>query len=153
MNTSFEETLARGTAGEDLVYTWLKQSHAYVQDMRYQTHAKGTGPRLDGLAGSVIMPDFVVYDRYKGKNAIDVKTKSAVYPVNGKLCFTVDDYKFRDYMQCVGLMNLDKLLFLFVYQGDFYIYESSEHIGLYRFGNAYGKQAYLFEYNTAKIRR
>lgn len=149
----FEKSLAVGTAAEDLVYDWLKTNYAFVQDARYQTRdKKGKGPRLEGLGGSVILPDFIVYDAFKGKLAMDVKYKSSVYPINGKKYFTVDDYKFKDYLRCVQLMNLDDIVFLFVFEGRFYLYKSSEHQGTHRFDNTYGKCAYLFEYDKSKIR-
>ncbi len=149
---TFEKTLAIGTKAEDRVYVWLKQTYSYVQDMRYQTRDKNAGPRLEGAGGSIILPDFAVYDRFRGKKAIDVKHKSSVYTIMGKKYFTVDGYKFRDYLRAVELMNLDGLLLLFVY-GDEYIYEGTEHSGTYRFDNTYGKEAYLFEYDKRNIRR
>ena len=47
--------------------------------MRYQTHDKGTGPRLEGTSGSVILPDFAFYDKFKGKCLLDVKHKTKNY--------------------------------------------------------------------------
>jgi len=148
----FEKSLAIGTKAEDKVYVWLKQTYAYVQDMRYQTRDKGTGPRLEGAAGSIILPDFAVYDRFRGKRLLDVKAKSSVYTISGKSYFTVDDYKFQDYLKCVELMNLDGLLLLFVYGDKFYIYDAEDHKGIHKFDNNYGKSAYLFEYDKDKIR-
>ena len=148
----FEKSLAIGTAAEDIVYEWLKMNYAFVQDCRYQTRDKGKGPRLDGLSGSLVLPDFIVYDRYKGKFAIDVKFKSSIYPINGKKYFTVDDYKFRDYCQCVQLMNLDKMSVLFVHEDKFYMYDSTENKGIHRFDNTFGKAAYLFEHDASKIK-
>jgi hypothetical protein len=152
-DAEFEATLAAGTAAEDRVYAWLKLRYSFVQDMRYQTHGKGTGPRLEGESGHVILPDFAIYDRFKGRKLIDVKAKTSVYPVNGKMYFTVDDYKFRDYLRCVELMNADDLMLIFVYDDKLYFYDSADHSGTITFNNKYGKTAYLFEHDEARIKR
>lgn len=149
----FKETLAKGTVAEDRVYAWLKSTYAFVQDLRYQTHDKGTGPRLEGVSGHVILPDFAIYDRFKGRHLIDVKAKTSIYPFNGKMYFTVDDYKFRDYLRCVDLLNADGLMLVFVYNDKLYFYDSSEHSGVVTFNNMYGKSAYLFEHDETKIKR
>ena len=60
---NFQEKLEMGTAGEDIVYPWLKQNNSLVQDMRYQKHEKGTGPRLEGTDGNVVLPDFGVWNK------------------------------------------------------------------------------------------
>ncbi len=151
MQNDFEKALGIGIAAENDVYEWLKNNYAFVQDSRYQTRDKGTGPRLSGLGGSVIIPDFIVYDAFEGKFALDVKFKTSIYPINGKKYFTVDDYKFRDYLRCMQLMNLDKMVFLFVYNNRYYMYKSDENNGVHRFDNTYGKGAYLFEHNEDKI--
>lgn len=151
-DNDFEKSLAVGTAAEDIVYEWLKTNYAFVQDARYQTRDKGKGPRLEGLGGSIVIPDFIVYDAYKGKMAIDVKFKTSVYPINGKKYFTVDDYKFRDYLRCTQLMNLDGMLFLFVHDNKFFVYNSDENEGIHRFDNTFGKGAFLFEYDTSKVK-
>jgi hypothetical protein len=120
--------------------------------MRYQTRDKNTGPRLEGMGGSVILPDFAVYDRFRGKHLLDIKAKSSVYTISGKSYFTVDDYKLHDYLRCVYLMNMDGLLLLFVYGDKFYIYDAKDNTGQHQFNNHYGKKAYLFEYDRSKIR-
>lgn len=152
-DVDFEKNLAAGTKAEDEVYAWLKSTYGFVQDMRFQTREKGTGPRLEGMGGSIILPDFAVYDGFRGKKLLDVKAKSSVYKINGKDYFTVDDYKFRDYLRCVDLMKLEGLLLLFVFNQKFYIYEAEENKGTHTFDNNYGKQAILFEYDKSKIRR
>ena len=78
----FEKALAVGTAAEDYVYDWLKKNYSYVQDNRYQTREKGTGPRLQGKERSVILPDFVIYDKFRGAHAVDVKLKTSAYKIN-----------------------------------------------------------------------
>lgn len=148
----FQETLAIGTAGEDTVYEWLKANYSLVQDVRYQTHNKGTGPRLAGKEGSIILPDFVVYDKFKGCFSVDVKVKTSVYKINGKKYFTVDDYKFRDYLKCNEIMNLDYLMLIFIIENRFHLYTDTEHKGTHIFNNNYGKAAYLFEYDKSKVR-
>ena len=99
MNNNFQEKLAIGTAGEDIVYPWLKANNSLVQDMRYQKHEKGSGPRLEGTEGYFVLPDFAVWNKNpnKGNFLVDVKVKDSIYPVNGKMCFTVDK-KFEDYL-------------------------------------------------------
>lgn len=149
----FAETLARGTAGEDRAYTWLRMNYSFVQDMRYQKHEKGSGPRLEGTSGNVILPDFSVVDPYKGSWAIDVKTKSSIYAVNGVECFTVDDYKFRDYVRYAELYRHDGLLLLFIYKDEFYLYNSKDTIGVTSFNNGYGRNAYLFKHDRTKIKK
>ena len=142
----FQENLRIGTEAEDMVYTWLKLHHAYVQDMRYQTHDKGSGPRLEGKLGSIILPDFAFYDRYKGKYLLDVKYKTKDF-------FTVDDYKMHDYLKAVNLLGMDGLQLVFVYENEKYFYDSSEKIGPLKFNNAYGKAAYKFEFDRSKIKK
>ena len=39
-NEVFQEKLAIGTAGEDLVYPWLVKNNSFVIDFRYQKHEK-----------------------------------------------------------------------------------------------------------------
>lgn len=151
----FQETLARGIEAENYVYDWLKMNFGLVQDSRYQNLAnKNSGPRLEGLAGSIILPDFIVYDQYKGNFAVDVKNKSAIYPVLGKKYFTVDAYKFEHYRRCVQIMKLDYLVVVFKFDGDLYWYESRDILPpKHTFGNVYGDSAYLFEFDAARIRR
>jgi hypothetical protein len=142
----FQEKLRLGTLAEDKVYSYLRMNYSCVQDMRYQKHEKGSGPRLEGTIGSLILPDFAYYDRYKGKGLLDVKHKAKNY-------FTVDDYKFRDYIECVGIMNLDHLTLVFVYEDEMYFYDGTEATGPKIFNNGYGKAAFVFEYDKKKIRK
>jgi hypothetical protein len=142
----FQENLRLGTAAEDKVYSYLRMNYSFIQDMRYQKHEKGTGPRLEGTTGSLILPDFAFYDRYKGKGLLDVKYKASKF-------FTVDDYKYRDYLECTGIMNLATLLLVFVYEDEMYFYDSNEATGPRTFNNSYGKAAYVFEYNRSKIKK
>ena len=151
----FQETLARGIEAENYVYEWLKMNFGGVQDSRYQNVAgKNTGPRIEGLAGSVILPDFIVYDQYKGRFAVDVKDKSSVYPVDGKKYFTVDAYKFDHYRRCVQIMGLDYLVLIFRFEGKLYWYDCRDiSPKKHTFGNVYGDSAYLFEFDESKIKR
>lgn len=142
----FQENLRLGTAAEDKVYSYLRMNYSFVQDMRYQKHEKGTGPRLEGVSGSLILPDFGYYDRFKGKGLLDVKYKRQSF-------FTVDDYKLRDYLECAGILNLDKLTLVFVYEDEMYFYDSSEATGPKVFNNSFGKSAYVFEFDKSKIRK
>jgi hypothetical protein len=142
----FQENLRLGTLAEDKVYSYLRMNYSCVQDMRYQKHEKGTGPRLEGTIGSLILPDFAYYDRYKGKGLLDVKYKASNF-------FTVDDYKFRNYQECVGIMNLESLILVFVYEDEMYFYDSKEATGPRVFNNEHGKSAYIFNVDRSKIRK
>jgi hypothetical protein len=142
----FQENLRLGIAAEDKVYSYLRMNCSLVQDMRYQTHDKGTGPRLEGTSGTVILPDFAYYDRFKGRWLLDVKHKT-------KSFFTVDDYKFRDYKRCVELMGCVGLILVFVYEDEMYFYDSSEATGPRVFNNEFGNAAYVFNVDRTKIKR
>ena len=142
----FQENLRLGTEAEDKVYSYLRMNYSFVQDMRYQTHDKGTGPRLEGTSGTVILPDFAFYDKFKGKRLLDVKYKA-------KNFFTVDDYKLRDYLRCVELMNAEGLILVFVFEDEMYFYDSSEKSGPRTFNNEYGKAAYIFEFDKKKNKK
>lgn len=142
----FQENLRIGTEAEDKVYAWLKLHYAFVQDMRYQKHNKGTGPRLEGAGGSIILPDFSYYDRYNGNYLLDVKYKT-------KNFFTVDDYKMDDYLRAAELQGMDGLKLVFVFENEMYFYDSSERLGPIQFDNTYGKSAYKFEFDRSKIKK
>lgn len=152
--SEFAEKLEIGTAGEDLVYPWLVKHNSLVQDMRYQKHEKGSGPRLKGTEGSVVLPDFAVWNKNpdKGNFAVDVKVKTDIYPVNGRKCFTVDR-KYEDYRRCVQVMKLDFLMMLFIYDGRFYVYKDSDLFCTTVYNNQYSNgTVYCFEYDKIKIR-
>ena len=142
----FQENLRLGTVAEDKVYSYLRMNYSFVQDMRYQKHEKGTGPRLEGAGGSVILPDFSYYDKFEGRWLLDVKHKT-------KNFFTVDDYKYRDYTRCVDLMGHAGLVLVFVYEGEMYFYDSKEASGPKIFNNGFGRAAYVFDYDRSKIRK
>jgi hypothetical protein len=150
----FQEKLAIGTAGEDLVYPWLKKNNSLVIDFRYQRHEDRKGPRMEGREGSIILPDFAVWNKYpeKGNFAVDVKVKSSPFWLKGKLHFAVDDYKFDDYVRCVQVMNLDFLQLIFVNDGNLYVYRDSDNKGRHYFGNSHGEYGYLFELDESKKR-
>jgi hypothetical protein len=149
----FEEALAKGTEAEDFVYEWLKQNYSYVQDSRYQTRDKGTGPRLEGKEKSVILPDFIIYDKFRGAHAVDVKSKTSVYTIDGGRYFTVDDYKFDNYIKCVELMRLDGLILIFKFENDLYFYTEKDRGRKHWFANVHGNGSYLFEFDKKRIRR
>lgn len=151
---NFQETLAIGTAGEDIVLPYLEKHNSYVQDMRYQVHGKGHGPRLKGTEGRVVLPDFAVYNKNtsKGNYGVDVKVKSAIYPACGKQCFTVDK-KFKDYQKAVQILKLDFLMLVFMHNDRMYFYKDSELCGTTTYNNQYGSGlVYCFEYDESKIR-
>ena len=152
-NEHFQEKLAIGTAGEDIVYPWLKERNSLVQDMRYQKHEKGSGPRLEGTEGYIVLPDFAVWNKSpnKGNFLVDVKVKKDIYPVKGKMCFTVDN-KFEDYKKCAAIMKMDHLKIIFIYEGKFYVYKDSEVTCTTVYNNQYSKgTVYCFEHNIKKI--
>jgi hypothetical protein len=153
-NERFETNLAVGTEAEDYVYEWLKKNYSYVQDNRYQTREKGTGPRLQGKEKSVILPDFVIYDKFVGAHAIDVKLKTAAYKMGNSRYFTVDDHKFNDYMKCVQLMRLVGLIIIFKFENSLFLYTDKDERRKHYWDNTtFGKCSYLFEYDKKKIRR
>ena len=152
-DTKFQEKLAVGTAGEDIVYPWLKEHNSLVQDMRYQKHEKGSGPRLEGTEGRIVLPDFAVWNKSpnKGNFLVDVKVKDSIYPVKGKMCFTVDK-KFEDYKKCAAVMKMDYLKIIFIYEGKFYVYKDTDITCTTVYNNQYSKgTVYCFEHNKSKI--
>lgn len=148
----FQQNLAEGTKGEDAVYEYLVSTHSYIEDSRHQKYEKKFGPRLRGIEGTLALPDFIVYDKYKGNFAVDVKVKASIYPAHGKQCFTVD-YKYLDYLRVVQLKKLDYLMLAFVYQNKLYCYKDSEMFGTIVYDNQYSKgKVYLFEYDERKVK-
>ena len=153
-DTEFEEKLAIGTAGEDIVYEYLKRNNSLVQDMRYQKHEKGSGPRLEGTEGTVILPDFAVYNKNpnKGNYTVDVKVKSSLYTIDRKKCFTVDK-KFLDYRQATQILKLDFLMLVFMFEDRMYFYKDTELHGTTEYNNQYGRgTVYGFAKDDSKIR-
>lgn len=155
MSTSddFEEKLAIGIAGEEIVYPWLKERNSFVQDMRYQTHEERSGPRLEGTEGKLVLPDFGVWNKNpnKGNFLVDVKVKTSIYPVNGKMCFTVDK-KYEDYKRCVQIFKMDYLMMIFIYEGRMYLYKDSDLSFRTIFVNQYGTGfVYCFEHDKKRI--
>ncbi len=151
---TFEENLAMGIAGEDLIYKYLVKNNSYVEDNRSKNHDFGSGPKLVGTDGEIILPDFVVYNKNpeKGNYALDVKVKSSTYPINGKRCFTADN-KYEQYKRIVELKKLDYLVMCFVYNNRNYYYKDSECTGTTVFNNQYSSGiVYLFEVDKNKIR-
>lgn len=148
----FQEALSLGTTAEDLVYEYLINHNSYVQDLRKQVHPDNRGPRLKGTEGTLILPDFVAYNKnqQKGNFAIEVKWKKSIYPALGKKCFTVDS-KFEDYKRVVQIQKLDFLMMAFVYENKMYFYKDIDCIGTTVFDNQYGfGKVYLFEFDPSK---
>jgi hypothetical protein len=149
---NFEESLALGTAAEEIVYEYLKNNNSYVQDMRKQTHEDNRGPRLSGTEGELVLPDFAVYNKKeeKGNFAVDAKYKNSVYTINGKKCFTVDR-KFEDYKRIVQIQKLNFLIIAFVFENKMYFYKDSDCCGTHVFSNQYSSgNVYLFEFDKSK---
>jgi hypothetical protein len=150
---TFASNLAIGQSGEDLVYNWLTRNNSYVEDLRNHTRVGNTGPRLNGTEGSLVLPDFAVYNKMpqKGSFAVDVKVKNSVYSVNGKKCFTVDN-KYEQYRRVVEIKKLDFLAIIFVYDGRMYFYKDSDCCGTTQFRNSFGTgNVYLFELDASKV--
>jgi hypothetical protein len=150
----FQESLALGTAGEDIIYQYLIKYNSYVEDNRSKNHKVGTGPRLFGTEGSLVLPDFYCYNKNtdKGNFAIDVKVKNSVYTVKKEKCFTVDN-KYEQYIRIVQIKKLDFLMMAFVFENRNYFYRDSECIGTTTFNNQYGTGlVYLFKQDVGKIR-
>lgn len=151
----FEENLKVGLAGEDIVYDYLIANYGLVEDTRSQVHGQGKGPRLVGTEGTVIQPDFCVYNKPgspKARFAVDVKVKSSIYPFRGKKCFTVDK-KYEDYRRIVEIKHLDYLALVFMYEGKMFFYRDADCIGSQFMSNDYGHgNVYYFEYDESKIR-
>ncbi len=149
----FQEKLKIGTAGEDIVYPWLMATNDLVQDLRYQKYEKGSGPRLSGIQGSIVLPDFGVWNPISniGNFLVDVKVKKDIYPVNGKLCFTVDK-KFEDYKKCCEIMKMDFLKIIFIFRGKMFEYKDSDMTFTTTYNNQYSKGlVYCFEYDKSKV--
>jgi hypothetical protein len=150
----FEENLAVGEAGEDIVYSYLVANNSFVEDLRKQKRSEGGGPRLKGTEGSLVSPDFAVYNKNpkKGNFAVDAKVKTSIYPVYGKKCFTVDS-KYEQYKRVVQVKKLDFLMIVFIYEGRMYFYKDTECSGITTFRNQYSTgNVYLFEFDKSKIR-
>ena len=152
-SSNFQEKLEMGIAGEDIVYPYLKRTNSLVQDMRYQKHEKGAGPRLEGTEGSLVLPDFAVWNKNpsKGNFLVDVKVKKDLYTVNGIKCFTVDR-KYENYLRCVQVMKMDHLAIIFVHEGRLHAYKDSDLTCTTYFNNIHGTgKVYCFEYNKNKV--
>lgn len=149
---TFKQNLADGIKGEDAVYEYLITTHSFVEDNRHQKYEARYGPRLRGIEGTLALPDFTVYDKFKGNFAVDVKVKTSVYTIDGFPCFTVD-YKYLDYLRIVQLKKLDYLALAFVFQNKLYWYKDSEMFGTTQFNNQYSKgDVYLFAKDENKVK-
>ena len=150
----FREKLDMGIDAENRVYDYLKANNSYVEDLRQQKHGEFSGPKLCGTEGTVILPDFAVYNKRpdKGTFAVDVKSKNSIYPINGKMCFTVDD-KYEDYKKVTQIKRLDYLAIIFVYEDRMYMYKESDCLGMHQYvPNGYGNgRVYYFEFDKTKM--
>jgi hypothetical protein len=153
-DAAFEESLALGISGENLVYDYQIANYGLVEDSRSQVHGQGAGPRLVGTEGKIVSPDFCVYNKPgspKGRFAVDVKVKNSLYWHAGKRCFTVDK-KIEDYKRIVQIKQLDYLLIIFVYEGKMHFYKDTECIGKEYKRNEFGTGfVYYFEYDESKV--
>lgn len=150
----FIENLKIGEAGEDVVYDWLVKNNSYVEDLRSHKRVENKGPRLVGTEGSLVLPDFVVYNKNpnKGCFAVDVKVKNSVYTISRKKCFTVDN-KYEQYKTAVQVKKLDFLAIIFIYENRMYFYKDSDCCGITRFKNQFSTgNVYLFELDKLKVR-
>lgn len=149
----FNKQLAIGEAGEDIVYDYLVSHNSYVEDLRKQKRNTGGGPRLRGTEGSIVSPDFAVYNKspIKGNFAVDAKVKTSIYPSLGKMCFTVDN-KIEQYRLATQVKKLDFLAIIFIYDQRMFFYKDSECCGKTTFPNQVGSGlVYCFEYDIKKI--
>jgi hypothetical protein len=148
----FKESLEMGIAAENVAYSYLISKYGFVEDLRQQKHGQFAGPALVGTEGKVILPDFVVYTKFDGAFAIDVKAKSSLYPFKGKKCFTVDR-KFEDYQKAVQIKRLDYLALVFFFKGRMHFYKDTDCVGSEFVDNEYGRgMVYYFEYDKTRIR-
>ena len=153
-DTQFQKNLEEGIYYENKVYDYLIANNSYVEDSRHQKYEPGSGPRLRGTSGTLVLPDFTVYNKFadKGNYAVDVKFKRSIYPAHGKMCFTVDN-KYLDYKRIVEIKKLDFLALAFVYENKVYFYKDSDCIGDITYDNQYSKgKVYLFEHDITKIK-
>lgn len=153
LDLEFAKKLEMGTRAEDSVHAYLINTNGFVQDMRHQKHDDRLGPRLTGTEGSLVLPDFVVYNKPpKDSFAVEVKAKNSTYEFNGIECFTVDD-KFPMYKRAVAVLRLDYLMLVFQYEGKLYFYRDSEMLASKLHNNKYGKGlVYYFAKDPSKIR-
>ena len=150
---NFLEKLQMGTSAENIVYDYLKSKNSFVEDLRQQKHGEFAGPCMCGTEGKVILPDFIVYNKIcsKGTYAVDVKSKNSLYPINGMMCFTVDD-KYEHYKRAVELKRLDYLAIIFFLDNRMYMYKDSDCKGMHQYApNNYGNgRVYYFEFDKSK---
>jgi hypothetical protein len=153
-DAKFQEKLKMGIDAENIAYNYLKANNSYVEDLRQQKHGEFAGPCLCGTEGKVVNPDFIVYNKNpnKGTYAVDVKSKNKTYPINGKICFTVDD-KFEQYKKSVEIKRLDYLAILFFLDGRMYMYKDSDCAGMHQYPpSQYGNgRVYYFEFDKRKM--
>ena len=150
-DTTFEEKLAIGTEGEDIVYDLLVARNRWVMDCRSMNHGVGYGPRLKGTEGTAALPDFIVKNKKpKESYAVDAKVKSKLYDIRGKLCFSVDK-KLDQYRKVAQLFELDYVAIIFVYDNKLYMYKDTEFCDTTEYNNEYGTgTVYFFEFDSKK---
>lgn len=150
----FKKRLAMGIEAENLAYPYLKANNSFVEDLRQQKHGEFAGPRLCGTDGVLVLPDFVVYNKSpsKGTFAVDVKSKERTYPIDRKICFTVDD-KFEQYKRAAEVKRLDHLAILFFLDGRMYMYKDSDCLGMIQYppGPNGNGRVFYFEFDKRKM--
>ena len=150
---NFEEKLAIGAIGEDIVFNYLVARNSFVHDHRKEKCKDSGGPRLIGTEGHLILPDFSVRNKNlnKGDFAVESKVKTSIYPINRKMCFTVDN-KYEHYLRSVKILKLNFLVMAFLFEDRIYFYKDTECDGITTYNNKYGNgKVYLFEYNRKNI--
>lgn len=148
----FQEQLKFGEAAEDIVYDYLIANNSGVIDLRKQKRDEGGGPKLVGTEGSLILPDFGVFNKNprKGTYTVDVKRKRSLYGYAGQKCFTVDN-KFEQYKQVTQIMRYDFLGLMFFFEDRMYFYKESEIFGKEFKSNEYGNGfIYYFKFDNTK---
>jgi hypothetical protein len=153
-NENFIEKLDMGIDAENIAYSYLIKHNSFVEDLRQQKHGEFAGPALRGTEGKVVLPDFLVYNKNptKGTFALDIKSKSSIYNINGKKCFTVDD-KYVQYKQAAQIKRMDYLAIMFFFENRMYLYKETDCVGTHQYTpNGFGNGlVYYFEFNKSKM--
>lgn len=149
----FQEQLEFGEEAENIVYDYLIRNNSSVLDLRKYNREVGGGPRLKGTEGSIVLPDFGVFnkDPRKGAYTVDVKRKRSLYSYQRRTCFTVDN-KFEQYKTATQIMRYDYLRLMFFYEDRMYFYRETDCIGREYKSNEYSTGfVYYFEFDDKKI--
>ena len=150
----FQDKLDMGISAENIVFQYLVANNSYVEDLRQHKHGEFVGPRLVGTEGRLVLPDFLVYNKLttKGTYAVDVKSKSSLYNINGIKSFTVDD-KYLEYINAAQIKRMDYLALIFLFEDRMYMYKEFDCKGIHKFSqNKYGNgNVFYFQYDRSKI--